>query len=618
MFSASSSPALPVTLGHGYAAAMRQTSTTSAVGHSLSRIVAVGATAVALGVSAVLGGSLLYVSLHRAESAASEAGTGPSWWSRVARRLRICSCDNEEEDDAFATGRGAENLFDEEKVKARQKLPRGKAKGAAHSHASTATITAGAGAAAATVSAALRKLAGSAPPVSDAKEALTMLANTEEIREREQYIKLVRALLQREAGIAYDDDDDSSTSSDSTDVSLNYHLATAMEGNARDELLMAFSAYGDFSDSAVYGSSIPDAGDENAADLQLSIMIKTLEYLDMSNEREKLRSRRIAMYREAGHATPVSSIDAAGSDRDGGELDEGGDVVVDPMHFQLAAHYAATHYGLTRPMDERDDDEGDGGDYPSAMERQAQRFQSMLLRPSKMNMPAEDRMNTDDSVLDRILGEGPAVRANPAMPGTARNGHAALLADRADMMEDGWEAEDDDEEAELMAYLQQADNAQHFYSREEMRRARRDPASDIRIVGMEDNAFDEDDAESEWEDEADDEDVAGTEEEDDAEADEEDDLAAAVPWSRRDKRDFERELFSRIRHLAKSFALTDAMAEREVSEEDARKRVAREQRRQQGIHSSAKAAVDPNPAAAADDLAEGTEEWEDEADWEDA
>ncbi|TPP50825.1 hypothetical protein CGC20_25690 [Leishmania donovani] len=509
MFSASSSPALPVTLGHGYAAAMRQTSTTSAVGHSLSRIVAVGATAVALGVSAVLGGSLLYVSLHRAESAASEAGTGP---------LRICSCDNEEEDDAFATGKGAENLFDEEKVKARQKLPRGKAKGAAHSHASTATITAGAGAAAATVSAALRKLAGSAPPVSDAKEALTMLANTEEIREREQYIKLVRALLQREAGIAYDDDDDSSTSSDSTDVSLNYHLATAMEGNARDELLMAFSAYGDFSDSAVYGSSIPDAGDENAADLQLSIMIKTLEYLDMSNEREKLRSRRIAMYREAGHATPVSSIDAAGSDRDGGELDEGGDVVVDPMHFQLAAHYAATHYGLTRPMDERDDDEGDGGDYPSAMERQAQRFQSMLLRPSKMNMPAEDRMNSDDSVLDRILGEGPA----------------------------------------------QADNAQHFYSREEMRRARRDPASDIRI------------------------------------------------------RDFERELFSRIRHLAKSFALTDAMAEREVSEEDARKRVAREQRRQQGIHSSAKAAVDPNPAAAADDLAEGTEEWEDEADWEDA
>ncbi|CBZ23951.1 conserved hypothetical protein [Leishmania mexicana MHOM/GT/2001/U1103] len=613
MFSASSSPALPVTLGHGYAAAVRQTSPTSAVRHSISRTAVVGAAAVALGVSAVLGGSLLYVSLHRAESAASEAGIGSSWWSRVAQRLRICSCDNEEGDDAFATGKGAEKLFDEERIKARQKLPRGKAKAAAPSRASTAIITAGAGAAAATVSAALPKLAGSARPVSEAKEALTMLTNTEEIREREQYIKLVRALLQREAGIAYDDDDDSSTSSDSTDVSLNYHLATAMEGNARDELLMAFSAYGDFSDGAVYGSSIQGGGDENAADLQLNIMIKTLEYLDMSNEREKLRSRRIAMYREAGHATPVSSIDAAEGGRDGGELDEDGDVVEDPMDLQLAARYAAAHYGLTRPMDERDDDEGDGGEYPSAMERQAQRFQSTLLRSSKMKMSADDRMNTDDSVLDRILGEGLAMRASPAMPGTARNGYAAMLTDRADMMEDGWEAEDDDEEVELMAYLQQADNAQHFYSREEMRRARRDPASDIRIVGMDDNAFGEDDTESEWEDEAGDEDG-----EDDAEVDEEDDLAAAVPWSRRDKREFERELFSRVRHLAKSFALTNAMAEREVSKEDARKQAAREQRRQHGAQSSAKAAVDLAPVAAADDLAEGTEEWEDEADWEDA
>ncbi|GET90343.1 hypothetical protein, conserved [Leishmania tarentolae] len=616
MFSASSSPELPATLRHSYASAVQQTSATSAVGQSIGRTAAVSAAAVALGVSAVLGGSLLYASLHCTETAAREASTSLSWWARAARRLRISSCDNDAEDDAFATGKGAENLFDEEKIKARQKPPRRKANDVTDIHASTANITASTGATAATVSAAAPKLSGSALPGSEAKKALAILANTEEIREREKHIKLVRALLQREADISYDDGDDSSTSSDSTDVSLNYHLATAMEGNARDELLMAFSAYGDFSDGAVYGSSIQDAGDENAADLQLNIMIKTLEYMDMSNEREKLRSRRIAMYREAGRATPVSSIDASEGDRDDDDVEDG-DAVVDSTHFRLAARYAAAHYGMPSPMDEGDNNEGDGGDYPSAMERKAQRFQSMLLGPSMM-MPANDPMNTDDSVLDRILGEDPTVWANSAVPDAALNGYAALLADRADMMEDGWEAEDEEEEAELMAYLQQADNAQHFYSREEMRRARRHPDNDIRIVGMDDNALGEDDAENEWEDEDDDEDMADTEEREDAEMDEEDDLAAAVPWSRRDKRAFERELFSRIRHLAKSFALTDAMAEREVSEEDARKQAAREKRRQQGTGSSAKASIDPAPAATSDDLAEGMEEWEDEADWEDA
>ncbi|CAJ1030576.1 hypothetical protein Q4I30_005551 [Leishmania utingensis] len=616
MFSASY-PAPPVTLRGNYAAAVQQTSKINTAAHSISRTVVVGAAAVAFGVSAVFGSSLLYASLHSAENAASGASTSPSWWSSLVRRLRFRSCGNDEDDDAFASATGAENLFDEEKVKARQKLPRGKAKGTTRTQTTSATIAA-AGDAAGADSATLPKLAGSAQFVLDAKEELNMLANAEEVREREHYIKLMRALLQREAGVAYDDDNDSTTSSDSTDVSLNYHLATAMEGNARDELLMAFSAYGNLSGDTVYSSLTRDAGDESPADLQLNIMIKTLEYLDMSNEREKLRTRRIAMYRETGRATPVSSLDAAEGGEDDGERDGDEGAIVDSMRYQLAARCAAARYGMTGPMDKGVIDGGDEEGYPGPMGRQAQRFQSMMVCPSKMKMPADDRMNIDHSVLDRILGEGPTMRSNPAISGAASNGYAAPRANRADMMEDGWEAEDDDEEAELMAYLQQADNALHFYSREEMRRARRDPADDICIVGMDDNAFGKDDAESEWEDEMDEEDMVNTDKEDDAQLDEEDDLAAATLWSRRDKRDFERELFERIRHLAKSFTLTDAMAEREVLEEDGRKQAARKQRREQGSHSSAKAAVDPAPAAAADDIAEDNEEWEDEADWEDA
>ncbi|KAG5473740.1 hypothetical protein LSCM1_04370 [Leishmania martiniquensis] len=606
MFGASSTSATPVTLRHSYAAAVQHTPAIGASSHAVSRTALFGAAAVALGISAAVGGSLLQ-SRQRSETAAPVESASPPWWLSVARCLwtSSCSCDD---DDAFASGRGAENLFDEEKVKARQTLSRGKAKGSARTQAATsATATAK------NLATAL-KPGGSAPSVSEAKEVYTVLGSAEEVQEREHYIKLLRALLQREGGVTYDDSDQSSTSSDSTDVSLNYHLATAMEGNARDELLMACSTSGD---GTIYDNAARDVGDGSATNLQLNIMIKALEYLDMSNEREKLRSRRIAMHREAGRATPVSSIDAAEEEEDAGEHVGGGDDAADFMQYRFAVHGAAAHHGMAGPMNEGDDGVGDEDDYPSAMQQKAQSFQSMLLSSSKVKMPSKDRLNINDSVLDRILGEGTMTRLNTAMLGTAHNGYAPLRADHADMMEDGWEAEDDDEEAELMAYLQQADNALHFYSREEMRRARRDPASDIRIVGMDNSAFGEGDAESEWEDEMDDENMAGTEEGDNTEADEEDDLAAATLWSRREKRCFERELFARIRHLAKSFALTDAMAEREVSEEDARKQAARKQRRQKGFPSSAKDATDPPPAAAAGDLAEGVEECEDEADWED-
>ncbi|KAG5490475.1 hypothetical protein JKF63_00595 [Porcisia hertigi] len=607
MFSTSPPPP-PLILGRPYTAAVRQTPTVSLSGPLISRTLLIGAAAVALGVSAVVGRSL-YASMWCSENAASRTSASGSWWSRVAQRLRIRNCDDDEDDDAFATGKGAASLFDEEKMKARQQLSRGKTKRIARTH--NAITTTSPGDASGRVSEALPNPVGLGQSMEQAKKALTVLASAGSMEEREQHIKLVRAFLQREGGISYDDDDGSSTSSDSTDVSLNYHLATTMEGNARDELMMIVSnfAYSEFKARGNNSSSVDNH--KNTDDMQINVMIKILEYLDMANEREKLRCRRIAMYRESGRSTPVSSIDASeGEEDDGSEEDGDGDDVVSSKFQQFALHCAAALYGKKSIIVGRDEDGAYGGDSPSAMARQALDFRSEV-------MPVNYGMIAGGSVLDRILSEGSTIRGDPALTDTLRDCYAAMRADHADMMEDGWDAEDDDEEVELMAYLQQADNSPHFHSREEMRRARQDPANDVRIVGMDSLAFGEEDAGGEWEDEMDHEGVTGTEEVD-TEMDEEDDFAAAAPWSLRHKEIFEKRLFAYIRELAGSIALTDAMAEQVVSQEDARRQMARGPSHHQGPQPSSKPVVGVTPAAAVDDFVGGDEEWEDEGDWEDA
>ncbi|KAK7195491.1 hypothetical protein NESM_000476700 [Novymonas esmeraldas] len=638
MFNASSpSATAPVALLRGYTAAPAQptcSSTPTSAGQLISRGTGVSVTAaLAVGVSVVIGGSILFASTRRSvtEPTGCRANSSSSWWASVMSRLRIRGAGGDDDDeDAFASGTGTANLFDEEKSKARQELSRSKRADMSRFQTAASSTAPASGARAAAASAIVTTTASAAgtkaaPATARVAGFSTDADGAERMQQREQHMRLVRALLQREAGIAYDEDDDedgdeSSTDSDVTDVSLNYHLATAMEGNARDDLLLAFSAYGEASDGAVYGSTTTGDSDPDAEDMQVRIMVKTLEYLDMSNEREKLRSRRIALYRQTGRATPVSFLDA---DDVHGEGDEDDGIARDMQH-QLAARHGAAGFGVGGYMGEEDEDMGDldyehgYGDYASALGRQTHRFESMMLGNTMMSSSAGGRADAGDSVLDRILGQGTSSRAGAAASGAGRNGFAGLHAEQADRMrmmeeEEGWgAAEDGDEEADFMAYLQQPDDAAHIYSRDEMRRARRDPAHDVRVVGVDDDLFGDEDAEDAWEEDTDDED------------DDED----VIPWSRRDKADFERELFARIRQLAQGLAITDAEADREVLQEDARKAAAREQRRQQQQQQSpppkaktAAAATAPAPstppAAATRGDGESEADWEDEGDWED-
>ncbi|KPA80404.1 hypothetical protein ABB37_04648 [Leptomonas pyrrhocoris] len=610
MFGASSSPP-KMELKHSYVAAVAGVAT-EANGNRrpLSRATVVVGATLAVGVSILVGGRLLYTAAHRTDedekggvtsAAATEAI--PSWWQRAWSNLRLHRF-AEDDDDAFAGGTGTANLFDAAKTKARQ-LSKDKSKMGV-------------------------RLGAASPPSTSVKPGSLPMAKPDgsadigypsDIQERAQHIKLVRALLRRQAGIEYSDDD-SSTSSDSTDVSLNYHFATTMEATARDDLLIAFATYEDHKDEVALVGTAPEKNtEEEAEELQVNILIKTLEYLDMSNEREKLRCRRIALHREQGRATPASSTDAVYGGKD--------DDPINAMYRKLAARYGPQH-----PYEEDDDDEDNGGeeegdmnrirdhDFPNAASRHARQFQAMF-GPSMMGMDpsnGEDR-NTADSVLDRILGQASAAAAkNGGRGGLMLSHHTATAhGNDEDMMEEKWEDEDDAEEADFMDYLQQPDDAAHFYSRKELRQARRDPDNDVRIVGSHGAVFgfpdDEAEAEEDWEDDGED----GADEE--VEEGEED-MMPAEPWSRQDKIDFERELFGRIHQLANTYALTAAAAEREADDEDARKLAEREQRRRQQQQQQ-KSRVVPTMVATGGNpqslppVAEGDEEWEDEGEWED-
>jgi hypothetical protein len=592
---------------------------------SHTKVVAGVTAAVAVGVSVLVGGSLFYAAAQRkphgsegkaapaaaASTAASKPAQGgestPSWWRRTLTLLGflIHRRPVEDDDDAFASGTGAASLFDEEKTKARQ-LTKGKSKAASRVGAA-ATVTTASG-----VTAPSRKPGKTVSSARTKPDAATAIGFPSDIAEREQHIKLVRVLLRRQAGIDYSDDE-SSTDSDTTDVSLNYHLASAMEAKARDDLLMAFAAYEDYNDGVVFGSATRDKTTaEEGEKMQVDILVKTLEYLDMSNEREKLRCRRIAMYREQDRSTPGSSIGTAEAE----EVDDDDDDSINAMYRQLAAQYGSMP--LHEELDDESDDAGEGDgvwrdELPSAASRRARQFQA-IFGPSMLGMGTQtEGNNAGDSVLDRILGQASSasaasgggnvgIHAHPIrpIPTTAANKHHD-----GDMMEEQWEDEDDDEETDFMAYLQQPDDAAHFYSRNEMRQALRDPSNDVRVEGPHNAIFDlhDDDAEDAWE--------------DDAEEDEE----PAEPWSRQDKAEFERELFARIHQLASTYTLTAAMAEREVEEEEARKLVERQQQREQKKQQKPQVSTTKAPSGkAVQSLApvvEEDDEWEDEGDWED-
>ncbi|KPI89805.1 hypothetical protein ABL78_1068 [Leptomonas seymouri] len=611
MFGVSSSSPT-VDFKHRYVAAVDGGATKVNRGrNSPSRTTVVVCATLAVGASVLIGGRLLYSSSCRTDkdgeskaAPAAPAEAAPSWWQRARSRLRLSASAEDDDDDVFTSGTGAANLFDEEKTKARQ-LSKDKSK-----------VSVGAGAA--TTSAPLHKLEKSGSFTKVGASGGTTTGFPSDIQEREQHIKLVRALLRRQAGISYSDDD-SSTSSDSTDVSLNYHFATTMEATARDDLLMAFAAYDDYNDRVAVGhASLGKSLEEEAEVLQADILVKTLEYLDMSNEREKLRCRRIALHREQGRTTPTSSIDAAGGGTDEDVYDP-----INMMYRQLApGNSAQRHYQQFNGELNQGEDNVDAkidSNFPSLSDRQARQFQA-TFGPSMMRMGPSvgGDMNTDDSVLDRILGQASAAAARSS--GHVRStlpGHPATAHGNGsdnDMMEDEWE-DDDGAEADFMDYLQQPDDAAHFYSRTELRQARRDPGNDVRVVGLDDDDFglhsDGGAKEDDWEYDGDDEEGEEAEE----------NMMASEPWSRQDKADFEQELFGRIHQLASTYTLTAAMAEKEANEEDARKLAERVQRRRQQLqklgvaHKTSAAGGAPQPATSA---TEDDEEWEDEDEDEEA
>lgn len=631
MFKASSSSTATIDLKRSYAAAVDGVvAGTGGNRRTMGRVAVVVGAAAAVGASVLIGGGLLYSAAHRTDKSSSDqmrtvapetsADNVLSWWQRALAHLPL-RLSAEDDNDAFASGTGAANLFDNEKIKARQ-LSKDKSKAGA--------TRAGA---AATAFAAPRKPEKAGSPPDTKLGTVTAIAYPEDVQERERYVKLLRVLLRRLAGIEYSDDD-SSSSSDSTDVSLNYHFASAMEATARDDLLMAFAAYEDYNEGLVSGGVPTDeTTDEEGKELLVNTLVKTLEYVDLSNEREKLRYRRLALYREQGRTTPASLIDAAEDDEDDAEDDMDDVDDADPinaMYRRLAARYGPQQH-LYREFgdDEEVEGEGEGNgnanrdyDFPSAASRQARQFQAMF-GPSMMGMdPQTEGKGVGDSVLDRILGQASASagmggHADSTWPNSRYSKGAAahgLHDGDNDWMEEEWEDEDDPEEADFMAYLQQPDDAAHFYSRHEMQQARRDPGNDVRVVGTHDSVFGmhDDDAENEddWEDDEDDEDDEGR-------------MARSKPWSRQEKADFERELFGRIYQLANKYTLTAAMAERETDEEDTRKAVERQQRRQQKQQLKLPAATPASTSGAGKarppsvPVAEDDEEWADEGEWED-
>ncbi|KEG13887.1 hypothetical protein DQ04_00731090 [Trypanosoma grayi] len=131
------------------------------------------------------------------------------------------------------------------------------------------------------------KMSMTAPNVS-AEAMHTGALSTEE---RAQALRLARELLQQLHGPAHEEGasvEEDSSDSEETNVSLNYHIATEMAKGARDSLVEA----------VVHGKVMK----EHARGKQLTladfahILEGAVDYLDISNEREKLRHRRIAAH----------------------------------------------------------------------------------------------------------------------------------------------------------------------------------------------------------------------------------------------------------------------------------------------------------------------------------
>ncbi|RNF08127.1 hypothetical protein TraAM80_02884 [Trypanosoma rangeli] len=111
------------------------------------------------------------------------------------------------------------------------------------------------------------------------------------IAEREEALRMARHLVSQLCGEGDDaakGSEGSASSDEETNVSLNYRIATELEREARDGLV-ATVVHGELLKMQAQGNSIDPGECEK-------VLRKLVEYFDISNEREKLRGRRIALH----------------------------------------------------------------------------------------------------------------------------------------------------------------------------------------------------------------------------------------------------------------------------------------------------------------------------------
>ncbi|ORC90141.1 uncharacterized protein TM35_000091910 [Trypanosoma theileri] len=117
--------------------------------------------------------------------------------------------------------------------------------------------------------------------------------------ERDDALNLARKLLRQLHDPRYDVEEkaeaeaEAGSDSEETNVSLNYHIATELEKEARDGLVEAV-VQSEVLKLEGQGKMLKP---ENCVD----VLHRAVEYLDISNEREKLRQRRAAMHLNGSH-----------------------------------------------------------------------------------------------------------------------------------------------------------------------------------------------------------------------------------------------------------------------------------------------------------------------------
>ncbi|KAH9599023.1 hypothetical protein LSM04_005986 [Trypanosoma melophagium] len=110
--------------------------------------------------------------------------------------------------------------------------------------------------------------------------------------ERDNALNLARKMLSQLQGVKYDVEEkaeaEDGSDSEETNVSLNYHIATELEKEARDSLVEAVVQ------SEVL--KVEGQGKMLKPEDYVDVLHRAVEYLDISNEREKLRQRRAVIH----------------------------------------------------------------------------------------------------------------------------------------------------------------------------------------------------------------------------------------------------------------------------------------------------------------------------------